>query len=83
MNADDLTLPELTDQRVDRIETALFARIGAERRDELATARRDRTRAVRRGRVWMGATAAASLVAVAAIIAPQLGGGTAGSATIA
>lgn len=83
MNADDLTLPELTDQRVDEIETALFARIAAERRDELATARRDRTRAVRRGRVWMGATAAASLVAVAAIIAPQLGGGTAGSATIA
>ena len=27
MNADGLTLPELTDQRVDEIETALFARI--------------------------------------------------------
>ena len=36
MNADDITLPELTDQRVDEIEAALFARIGAARGDPVS-----------------------------------------------
>ena len=83
MNADDITLPELTDQRVDEIEAALFARIGAARGDELAAARRGRARAVRGGRIWMGATAAAAFVAVAAVIAPQLGVGAGGSISTA
>ena len=83
MNADDITLPELTDQRVDEIEAALFARIGAARGDELAAARRGRARAVRGGRIWMGATAAAAFVAVAAAIAPQLGVGAGGSISTA
>ena len=65
MNAEDIALPELTDQRIDEIETALFAQIAASRRDELDDARRARTRAVRRGRIWMGAAAAAALVSIA------------------
>lgn len=80
MNAEDIALPELTDQRIDEIETALFAQIAASRRDELDGARRARTRAVRRGRIWMGAAAAAALIAVAAIIAPQVGLGAVGGA---
>lgn len=83
MNADDITLPELTDQRVDEIEAALFARIGAARGDDLAAARRGRARAVRGGRIWMGATAAAAFVALAAAIAPQLGVGAGGSISTA
>ncbi len=85
MNIDDITLPELTDLRLDEIETELFARIADERRDaraeqeaarRVADAERARARAARRGRIWMGAAAAAAVVAVAAIIAPQLGGGS-------
>lgn len=76
MNAHDTMLPALGDDRIDEMEAALFRRIAAERGDELADARRARTRAVRRGRIWMGAAAAASVVAVAALIAPQLGLGT-------
>ncbi|PZU47309.1 MAG: DUF4349 domain-containing protein [Microbacterium sp.] len=83
MNAPDVTLPELSDERIGEIEVELFARLAADRRDALADADRARVRAVRRGRVWMGAAAAAAVVAVAAIIAPQLssvGVGSAGSA---
>lgn len=83
MNATDLTLPDLTDERVAEIERDLFARIGADRRDDLAAARRERARAVRRGRVWMGVAAAAAVVAVAAIVAPQVGVGAGTSMTTA
>lgn len=57
-------LPELTDRRIDEIETALFADIAKER-----SARR-----VRRGRWWIGGAAAAAVVVVAAVIAPTVGG---------
>lgn len=83
MNAPDVTLPELSDERIGEIEVELFARLAADRRDALSDAERARARAGRRGRVWMGAAAAAVVVAVAAIIAPQLtsvGVGSAGSA---
>lgn len=74
MTMPETTLPELTDARLDELESALFARIADERQlaDAAADAERARVRAVRRGRVWMGAAAAASIVAVAAVIAPQL-----------
>lgn len=79
MNTDDIALPVLGDERVEAMETALFARIADERRgslaDALAEAERARVRAARRGRIWMGAAAAASVVAIAAVIGPQLGGG--------
>ena len=53
-------LPELTDRRIDEIETALFADISRER---------DAKRA-RRGRWWIGGAAAAAVIVVAAVIAP-------------
>ncbi|MFT3799357.1 hypothetical protein [Microbacterium sp.] len=81
MNTDDLTLPELGDDRVDEIETALFAEIARERADERRHAERTRVRAVRRGRIWMGGAAAAAVVAVAAVIGPQVLTGTGASST--
>ena len=59
-----VTLPELTDRRIDEIETALFADISRER---------DARRA-RRGRWWIGGAAAAAVIVVAAVIAPSVGG---------
>ncbi|MFG6278298.1 DUF4349 domain-containing protein [Microbacterium sp. 5K110] len=56
------TLPPLRDDRVDAIETAVFARIADER-----TARRRRRRAV-----WTGVGAAAAVVVVAAVVGPAL-----------
>lgn len=76
MNTDDIALPEISDRRLDEIETAILAQIAHEpRRDaaDAARAERARVRAVRRGRIWMGAAGAAAFIAVAAIIAPQLG----------
>lgn len=58
-------LPELSDDRIDQMEDSLFSDIARER-----TA--DRTRRVRRGRVWLGASAAAAIVVVAAVIAPSV-----------
>lgn len=58
------SLPELTDRRIDEIETALFADISHER-----AARR-----ARRGRWWIGGAAAAAVIVVAAIIAPSVAG---------
>ena len=58
-------LPELTDQTVDRIETAVFAEIGADRR----------RRSARRGRVWAGVGAAAGVIVIAALVGPSLAGG--------
>ena len=57
-------LAELSDDRIDEIEDALFADIAADR-----TRRRRR-----RGRVWLAGGAAAGVIAVAAIVAPTIGG---------
>lgn len=81
MNTDDITLPELTDDRVDAIEQRLFTQIAEERGAQWQKAERDRVKAVRRGRLWMGGTAAAALVAVAAVIAPSVVNGLTGSTT--
>jgi hypothetical protein len=56
-------LPELTDERIDAIEQALFADIARDR-----TAQR-----ARRGRWWIGGAAAAAVIVVAAVIAPSVG----------
>ncbi|GAA1914061.1 hypothetical protein GCM10009775_03390 [Microbacterium aoyamense] len=70
---DDTSLPPLSDARIDEIEDALFADIGRERRS-------DRTRRAKRGRIWMASGAAAAVVAIAAIIAPSVGGIVGGGA---
>jgi hypothetical protein len=57
-------LPELSDERVDRIESALFADIARER----TVHRRRRTG------VWVASGAAAAVIVVAAVIAPSVGG---------
>jgi hypothetical protein len=67
---DDLPeLPELTDETIERIETAVFAEIGADRR----------RRSARRGRVWAGVGAAAGVIVIAALIGPSLAGGLSAS----
>lgn len=65
-----IDLPPLDDARVDAIEDAVFARIGADRRQGR----------VRRRRAFVGVGAAASVVAIAAVIAPSVIGGM-GTAT--
>lgn len=70
MNSEDMTLPELSDARIDEIEDALFAAIGRERRRDAANA--ERTRRARRGRIWLGAAGAAAVVVVAAVLAPSM-----------
>lgn len=75
------TLPELGQDRIDEIEHHLFARIADERASQWQSAERARVRAVRRGRIWMGGAAAAALVAVAAVIAPQLTAVSGGAST--
>ncbi|MDR7186351.1 hypothetical protein J2X85_003387 [Microbacterium trichothecenolyticum] len=60
------SLPELSSERIDEIEDALFADIAHER------ARRS-ARRTRRGRLWIAGGAAAAVIAVAAIIAPSVG----------
>lgn len=81
MNERASTLPELSDARIDEIETALFAQIRRERSAERSA--HERRRRVRRGRVWLSAGAAAAVVVVAAAIAPAmpglLGGASSGS----
>lgn len=69
------TLPALSPDRVDAIETAVFGRIADER---------DRRRRRRRG-VWTGVAAAAAVVVVAAVVGPSLGptSGVSGSSTVA
>ncbi|WP_426319849.1 DUF4349 domain-containing protein [Microbacterium sp. E-13] len=59
-------LPELSAQRIDEIEDALFADIAAERGRQSARRRR-------RGRLWIAGGAAAAVIAVAAVIAPSVG----------
>ncbi|MBN9185230.1 MAG: hypothetical protein J0I97_07150, partial [Microbacterium sp.] len=53
-------LPPLDDRRVEEIERALFAEIDRDRR----------ARRVRRGRIWLGGTAAAAVVVVGALVVP-------------
>ena len=68
------TLPELTDDRVDRIESGLFAEISRERT----------SRSKRRTGAWMIGGAAAAVIVVAAVIAPSVGsliGGAGGLST--
>ncbi|RKS86222.1 uncharacterized protein DUF4349 [Microbacterium sp. AG790] len=72
MTTNDSTVHELTDDRIDAIEQGLFGRIAEERAVQVRDAERQRVRAVRRGRVWMGGTAAAALLALAAIIGPTV-----------
>ena len=82
MNVEDVTLPALSEDRIEEIETALFAGIARDRADEGARVDLDRRRRARRGRIWMGGAAAAAVVAVAAILAPSmpalLGGASSG-----
>ncbi|WP_404433380.1 DUF4349 domain-containing protein [Microbacterium lacus] len=59
-------LPELSETRIDEIEDALFRDIARSRAQE-------QTRRSRRGRLWMAGGAAAAVIAVAAIIAPNVG----------
>ncbi|KXZ57799.1 hypothetical protein Mlaev_02584 [Microbacterium laevaniformans] len=79
MTTKDNALPELADDRVEVIEQRLFAQIAEERSARWQKAERERARAVRRGRLWMGGAAAAALVAVSAIIAPSVLHGVSGS----
>ncbi|RZI96185.1 MAG: DUF4349 domain-containing protein, partial [Microbacterium sp.] len=83
MNVEDVTLPALSEDRIDEIEAALFATIAHDRAEQSARAEGERRRRARRGRVWMGGAAAAAVVAVAAILAPSmpgiLGGATSGA----
>jgi len=67
MNTQEPPLPELDERRVDEIENALFADIARERGIQ-------RARRSRRGRWWIAGGAAAAVVAIAAIIAPAVGG---------
>ena len=64
-------LPELSDERIDRIENSLFTEIS-----------RDRTlHRKRRAGVWIISGAAAAVIVVAAVIAPSVGGLISGSAS--
>jgi len=56
-------LPELSDERIDQIETALFAEISRERS----------ARSRRRSGAWLIGGAAAAVIIVAAVIAPSVG----------
>ena len=81
MNTEDVTLPELSDARIDEIESVLFRAIGRERqRDDAAS---ERARRARRGRLWLGVGGAAAVIVVAAVLAPAmpaiLGGVSGGS----
>jgi len=70
------SLPELSAQRIDEIENALFADIAQERSRQSA-------RRTRRGRLWIAGGAAAAVIVVAAVIAPSVGslvGGAGGAA---
>lgn len=64
--ATPVTLPELSRERVDEIEEALFSEIARDRTRQAA-------RRTRRSRLWIAGGAAAAVVAVAAVIAPSVG----------
>lgn len=61
-------LPEVTDETIARIESAIFAEIGAD----------SRRRSARRGRVWAGVGAAAGVVVIAALVGSSITGGLPG-----
>lgn len=63
MNAPDITLPELSEESIDRMEDAVFARISDERA-ESRDARAARGRSRRRGWLTAGGVAAAFVVGV-------------------
>lgn len=72
------TLPELSDDRIDAMESSLFTAIS----DERADLHVQNTRRARRGRVWLaGGAAAAVIVVAAAVIAPSVGGLVGGTST--
>lgn len=65
-------LPDLSADRIDEIEAALFAGIAKERSSRRRSAR---------GRVWLGVGAAAAVVVVATVISPMVVGGLGRSAS--
>lgn len=76
MSTDDTTpvLPELSAERIDELEEALFDGIARERRLERAAERRDAQRRMRRRRAVWWTTAAAAVVVIGAVaIGPTLG----------
>ncbi len=75
MTTHDQTLPELSDERVAELEAQLFADIRADRSGIHARASRRRAR----GRLWLAGGAAAAVILVAAVIAPQLNLSTSGA----
>lgn len=80
---DNNTLPELSDARVDELETALFRAIADERQRTHEAAHEDdelaRQRRKRRGRFLIAGTSAAAVIAVAAVIAPSVLTGMSGA----
>lgn len=78
MTTHDQTLPELSDDRIAELEKQLFADIRAE---ASGTDARELRRRRTRGRIWLAGGAAAAILVVAAVIAPQVnlvtGGGLA------
>jgi len=67
-------LPELTEERIDELEEALFAAIDQERLAQRRTNDREQAaRRARRRRTWIGAGAAAGVLVLALAIAPNLG----------
>jgi len=69
MNAEDVTLPDLSAERVDEMEDVLFRAIASDRAEQHVVQRRRR---VRRGRLWLTGAAAAVVIVAAAAIAPAL-----------
>ena len=68
-------LPELSDERIDEIEQALFAGIAREREARQDRERREHEKRARRRRtVWWTTAAAAVVIVAAAAIGPALGG---------
>ncbi|KAA9086928.1 DUF4349 domain-containing protein [Microbacterium radiodurans] len=77
-------LPVLEEDRIDAMESALFADIARERREISARTAAERARGRRRRRTaWLASGAAAAVLVVAVAIAPQLTGSSAGSGAVA
>ncbi|CAI9386407.1 DUF4349 domain-containing protein [Microbacterium sp. T2.11-28] len=70
MDTEDVTLPELSDARIDEIEGVLFRAIGRERQRDVAA--QERARRARRGRLWLGTGGAAAVIVIAAVLAPSM-----------
>ncbi len=77
-------LPALEENRIEAIESALFADIARERREVSARTAAESARGRRRRRsAWLASGAAAAVLVVAVAIAPQLTGSSAGSGAVA